>query len=102
MHRSRYPNDRTHFIVGDVLATLTSTSTGPIALLRLDTDWYESTAAELHHLYPRVVTNGVVIIDDYGAWSGARKATDEYFAQASFHPLMTRVDSTRRMFVKVG
>ena len=41
-----------------------------IALLRLDTDWYESTRHELEHLYPRLAPGGVLIIDDYGAWQG--------------------------------
>ncbi len=54
-----------------------------LALLRLDTDWYESTRHELEHLYPRLCDGGVLIIDDYGHWEGARQAVDEYFdAQA--------------------
>ena len=51
-----------------------------IAVLRLDTDFYESTRAELEILYPRLSAGGVLIIDDYGEWAGARKATDEFFA----------------------
>ncbi len=50
-----------------------------LALLRLDTDWYESTRHELEHLYPRLNPGGVLIIDDYGHWEGARRAVDEYF-----------------------
>ncbi len=51
-----------------------------IALLRLDTDFYESTLHELTHLYPRLVTGGVLFIDDFGCWNGARKAVEEYFS----------------------
>ena len=51
-----------------------------IALLRLDTDFYESTKAEMEILYPRLSRGGVLIVDDYGEWAGARKAVDEYFA----------------------
>jgi O-methyltransferase len=69
-----------------------------IALLRLDTDFYESTKMELEVLYPRLVSGGVLIIDDYGHWQGARKATDEYF-QGS-RPLLVRLDNTARLVVK--
>ena len=51
-----------------------------IAILRLDTDFYESTKAELETLYPRLSPGGVLIVDDYGEWAGARKALDEYFS----------------------
>ena len=99
--RTGYPADRVHFIKGKVEATLpASMPGGPIALLRLDTDWYESTRHELLHLYPRLVRGGVLIIDDYGHWAGARKAVDEYF---STHPpalLLNRIDYTARIAVK--
>ena len=51
-----------------------------IAILRLDTDFYESTKAELETLYPRLSPGGELIVDDYGEWAGARKAVDEYFS----------------------
>ena len=51
-----------------------------IAILRLDTDFYESTKAEMEILYPRLSKGGVLIVDDYGEWAGARKAVDEYFS----------------------
>jgi len=96
-----YPDERLHFIKGKVEATLpVSMPAGPIALLRLDTDWYESTRHELLHLYPRLVRGGVLIIDDYGHWAGARKAVDEYF---SAHPpalLLNRIDYTARIAVR--
>ena len=53
-----------------------------ISLLRLDTDWYESTKLGLEVLYPRLSIGGVCILDDYGHWLGARQAVDEYFAAA--------------------
>ncbi len=91
-----YPNVR--FIEGDVLSTIPSFAPPAIALLRLDTDWYASTRHELEHLYPRVTAGGVLIIDDYGYWSGARKATDEYFGGNG--PLLHRIDYTGRICVK--
>ena len=71
-----------------------------IALLRLDTDWYESTKHELTHLYPRLVSGGVLIVDDYGYWKGSRKAVDEYFEQNDQRPLLVRVDATARVAIK--
>jgi hypothetical protein len=73
---------------------------GDISLLRLDTDWYESTKHELIHLYPKVSKNGVVIIDDYGHWKGSRKAVDEYFAEKKIRPLLQRIDYTGRLMIK--
>jgi len=96
--RTGYPNVR--FVEGDVLTTIPASAPPQIALLRLDTDWYASTRHELEHLYPRVPSGGVLIIDDYGYWSGARKATDEYFASAGARPLLHRIDYTGRCCVK--
>lgn len=68
------------FIKGDVRETLSKTQTLRICLLRLDTDFYDSTLAELRQLYPRVAQGGVLFIDDYGHWKGARQAVEDYFA----------------------
>jgi O-methyltransferase len=95
-----YPAQNLHFVQGDVLNTIPRFSPEKIALLRLDTDWYESTKHELIHLYPNVVKRGVVIIDDYGHYLGARKAVDEYFAKSVFKPLLHRIDYTGRCIVK--
>ncbi len=87
-------------VKGKVEDTLSIKSNIPkkIALLRLDTDWYESTMAELNHLYPRLVSGGVLIIDDYGHFKGAKKAVDEYFMNQSIW--MHYVDYTCRLIVK--
>ncbi len=77
---SRYPQDQFKLIQGKVEETIPETLPKDIALLRLDTDWYESTAHEMEHLYPLIVKGGIFICDDYGAWAGSRKAVDEYFA----------------------
>ena len=73
-----YPNHQIEFVKGRVEDTLPTPTISQIALLRLGTDWYESTRHELLHLYPRLMRRGVLIIDDYGHWEGARKAVDEY------------------------
>jgi O-methyltransferase len=89
-----------HFVKGDVVETLKTEQPDPIALLRLDTDWYESTKAELEYLYPNLTQGGVLIIDDYGCWAGARKATDEYFQKVP-RPLLIRIDSEVRLAIRV-
>lgn len=95
-----YPEKRIHLIKGKVEDTIPQNAPGKIALLRLDTDWYESTKHEMEHLYPRLATNGVLIIDDYGHWVGAKQAVDEYFAALPVKPLLSRLDYTGRMAVK--
>jgi O-methyltransferase len=92
--------DRYRFVVGKCEETLRDPANLPerIAVLRLDTDWYESTKAELEQLYPRVIPGGIVIFDDYGHWGGARQAVDEYFAGTPV--LLTRIDYTGRLLVK--
>lgn len=98
---SGYPEARLHLVQGTVESTIPAQSPGPLALLRLDTDWYESTRHEMQHLYPLLVQGGVLIIDDYGHWDGCRKAVDEYFASGVTPPLLLgRVDYTGRIAVK--
>lgn len=96
-----YPAERLHFIEGDIELTIPARAPAAIAYLRLDTDWYASTAHEFQHLYPRVSHRGVVAVDDYGHWQGARKATDEYLARHGIRVLMNRIDYTGRQFLKV-
>jgi O-methyltransferase len=95
-----YPEDRMIFVEGEVEKTVPGVAASDIALLRLDTDWYESTRHELVHLFPRLVGGGVLIIDDYGYWAGSKKAVDEYFREHGFHMLLSRIDPNGRMGVK--
>ena len=87
-------------IKGNVLETIPREGQEEIALLRLDTDFYDSTLHELRHLYHHVAPGGVVIIDDYGHWRGCQKAVDEFFEAEPFRPLMHSIDYTGRIFVK--
>jgi O-methyltransferase len=100
MRLTRYPDDRIVYVPGPVEHTLTGSAPEQIALLRLDTDWYESTKAEMDQLYPRLAVGGVLIIDDYGHWQGARRAVDEYFAARGEHPFLHRTDYTGRVMTK--
>jgi len=80
MEQTRYPT--VHYVEGKVEQTIPDRAPDRISLLRLDTDWYESTRHELEHLYPRLESGGILLIDDYGWWNGARQAVDEYFAKS--------------------
>jgi len=95
-----YPENKIHLVRGKVEDTIPNTLPGPLALLRLDTDWYESTKHEMVHLYPLLAVNGILIIDDYGYWQGARKAVDEYFAEHGVRLYLHRVDHTGSLAVK--
>lgn len=98
--RCGYPPARLHFVKGMVENTIPANAPERIALLRLDTDFYSSTKHELLHLYPRVVSGGVVMIDDYGAYRGAREAVDEYLKENGLRILLSRIDEHVRLFVK--
>jgi hypothetical protein len=99
-----YPMELVRFVAGKVEETLSASENlpGRIALLRLDTDWYESTKAELEALYDRLAPGGVLIIDDYGYWEGQRRAVDEFFASRPRKLLLDRIDSISRIGVKIA
>jgi O-methyltransferase len=100
MASTGYPPERLRFVPGKVEDTIPGAGPERIALLRLDTDWYESTRHELEHLYPRLAAGGVLIIDDYGHWQGARQAVDEYLATLDAPLLLHRIDYTGRICLK--
>ena len=99
MDKTGYPAENIIIVKGRVEDTIPRTISSKISLLRLDTDWYESTKHELVHLFPLLEKNGVLIVDDYGAWQGARKATDEYFNKIP-NTFLGRVDYTGRIVIK--
>lgn len=101
MESTGYPPDRVRYVRGRVQETLPEHRPERVALLRLDTDWYESTRHELEHLYPRLVPGGILIVDDYGHWKGARRAVDEYLSELEAPPFLHRIDYTGRMAVKL-
>ncbi|MGZ0017467.1 TylF/MycF/NovP-related O-methyltransferase [Yeosuana sp. AK3] len=97
-----YPNKKIHFIKGKVEETIPKVKIPEkIAVLRLDTDWYESTKHEMEHLYPRLVKGGIIIIDDYGHWQGCKQAVDEYLFENNIELFLQRIDYTCRMGVKI-
>jgi len=100
VYTSGYDREKIHFIRGKVEDTIPSIIPEKICLLRLDTDWYESTKHELEHLFPRLSKGGILILDDYGHWQGARKAADEYFGKYKINIFLSRIDYTGRIAVK--
>jgi len=100
MASTGYPTNRISYVRGPVEQTIPVTMPESIALLRLDTDWHASTRHELDHLFPLLVKGGVLIIDDYGHWQGARRAVDEYFAASDVKVLLSRIDYTGRIGVR--
>jgi O-methyltransferase len=101
MGSTGYPMDKVHFVKGKVQDTIPGEIPDKIAVLRLDTDWFDSTKHELVHLFPRLSKNGVLLIDDYGHWKGQKEAVDEFFAGQKFKPLLSRTDYSGRLMIKI-
>ncbi|MER7698363.1 TylF/MycF/NovP-related O-methyltransferase [Streptomyces sp. NPDC096095] len=90
-----YPKERVHYVRGRVEDTVPAQAPEQISILRLDTDWYASTKHELEHLYSRLVSGGVLLIDDYGYWQGSRQAVDEFLDKTGERLLLLRMDEGR-------
>ncbi|WP_051633055.1 TylF/MycF/NovP-related O-methyltransferase [Thermonema rossianum] len=101
LQRTGIPTEQLCFVQGKVEETLPAVLPDKIALLRLDTDWYESTYHELVHLYPKLVRGGILIIDDYGHWKGARRAVEQYLQENGIKIFLSRIDYTGRIAVKL-
>lgn len=99
---TKYLGDLLHFVSGKVEQTIPENMPKEkIALLRLDTDWYASTKHEMYFMFPLLVKTGVLIIDDYGHWEGAKKAIDEYLQLNNIALFLHKVDYTARIAIKV-
>ena len=96
-----YNKNKIHFIIGKVEETLPDHAPDTISILRLDTDWYESTKHELIHLFPLLSKGGVLVIDDYGHHLGQKKAVDEYLDQNQIPILLNRADYNGRIGIKI-
>jgi hypothetical protein len=94
-----YPQAKIHLVVGDVAQTLKAAIPKQICLLRLDTDWYESTRIELERLVPQISKGGVMIIDDFGHWDGARRAVTEYLKAENINRMLQYIDYTGRLII---
>ncbi|HTW52995.1 MAG TPA: TylF/MycF/NovP-related O-methyltransferase [Stellaceae bacterium] len=95
-----YPPALLKYVKGMVEQTASIEIPESLSLLRLDTDWYESTLVALQNFYPRLSPGGVLIIDDFGHYEGQRQAVDEYFSSIGKHLLLHRVDYSCRIATK--
>jgi len=92
MLKTGYDESRIKLVKGLVQDTLPGHGSSSIALLRLDTNLYESTCCEMEELFPKLSVGGVFIVDDYNRWIGQREAIDEYFDKHNINMLLTRID----------
>jgi hypothetical protein len=99
--RTGYPPELFRFVCGPVESTIPANRPDSISLLRLDTDWYQSTKHELEQLFPLLQPNGVLIVDDYGHWEGARRAVDEFVQSRNIRIFLHRIDYTGRIGIKL-
>lgn len=102
MASTGYPRERVHLVEGRVEETIPQADIPSISLLRIDTNYYESTKQEITTLWPLLEVGGVLIIDDYGMVPQCRRAIDEYFEDRNDRPFLSRVDSTGRVAIKLG
>lgn len=102
VYASGYPRENFVFVKGMVEDTIPGRMPAQAALVRLDTDFYASTYHELVHLYPALVDGGVLIIDDYGYFQGARIATDQYLEEQKLPLFLSRVTQSVRLAIKPG
>jgi hypothetical protein len=102
MGETGYPAHLVNYVIGTVETTIPAEMPEKIALLRIDTDWYSSTYHELVHLWPRLSQGGILIIDDFGYWAGARRAVETYFAEMKLCPFLHRIDETGRLIIKAS
>ena len=98
---TKYPQNKIHLIKGKVENTLPHNGIQKISILRLDTDWYESTKHELETLFHKLEPGGVLLIDDYGHWTGSQKAVDEFLKNQKIKMFLNRVDYTGRLGIKI-
>jgi O-methyltransferase len=88
------------FVKGLFQETLPLTPVPEIAVLHIDGDWYDSVKACLDSLYDKVVPGGVIQLDDYGYWKGARKAVDEFLESREIDAPLNRLDYSGRFLIK--
>ena len=100
LYSTGYPREHLIFVEGKVEDTIPRVVPEAISLLRLDTDWYESTRHEMVHLYPLLAPGGVLLLDDYGYWAGSRRAVDEYFREIGEPVLLNRIDANGRIGIR--
>jgi hypothetical protein len=100
MQATGFPAARVRYVRGRVEDTIPAEAPEQIALLRLDTDWFESTAHSMRHLFPRIAADGVLLLDDYGDWPAVREAVHECLDTLGETLMLHRIDNTGRIAVR--
>jgi O-methyltransferase len=102
IYKTNYPREKVHFIKIDVRQEnlLKNSIVGEIALIRLDTDFYDSTLSILNSLYYRVAKNGYLIHDDYGHWKGHYDACIKFYKTNNINPVLIRTSVKERVEIK--
>lgn len=80
--------------------TFPNTKIDNISLLHIDADWYNSVMLSLEKFFDSVVTNGYIVLDDYGHWEGCRKATDEFICRRNLKVEFQMIDDDACFFRK--
>jgi hypothetical protein len=75
------PSERIAIHKGFFEETLPKFASPPIAILRLDADWYESTMVCLEKFWDYLLPGGLLLIDDYHVWEGCSRAVHAFLAR---------------------
>ncbi len=102
LFKTGYPREKLIFVEGKVEETIPKIVPDRIAILRLDTDWHDSTYHELQYFFPKLSLHGVIIIDDYDFFKGQRVAVDKYFKENKINTLLNIIDGAARIGIKVN
>ncbi len=82
------------FLKGWFKDTLPAAPIQRLAIARLDGDMYGSTMDAIEVLYPKLSVGGFLIVDDFGAVAGCRKAIEDYRQAHGITEPMTAIDWT--------
>lgn len=93
------PDDRFTLLGGDIRKMKIEQFPSKIAILRVDVDWYQPTRSCLELLAPLVSPGGIIIVDDYGSWAGAKQAVDEYLEGSAKISGMFPIDASARFWM---
>lgn len=93
-------DDRLHITQGLFEDTLPGFTPPKIGFLHVDCDWHDPVKMVIEKFYDHVLPGGTIVFDDYGHWSGCRKAVDAFLAARGLKLTLTAIDKTSHYFVK--
>jgi predicted O-methyltransferase YrrM len=101
LFREQNIDEDVQFVKGLFQKTIPQTPIDRIGLLHIDGDWYESVKVCLEELYDKVAPGGIIQLDDYGYWKGARKAVDEFLEKRGIQARLEKIDYSGRTLRKL-